>query len=747
MRPLAALAAALALTTLASAQQPAPAPAPAPAQAPRGPADVHGITAARVAVDLVVRDKKGRLVRDLKASDVEVLEDGAPQDILSIRLVDTGGGARVAPATGAAPAAADPSAPTPDENPLFLAFLFDRLSPQARRTAHDAAIEWLQRPAPASRQVGVFRIDQRLDTLKSFSNDTAAARQAVDLILESAPSSFASKSDRERLRALRQSMLAIGDPDRAGPKGGSPAAVPGPLPADSSGLEVARSMDALRGSQPGTLGDHSAAYGLLRVESAMLEAMEALERDQQGLTTVNSILALVNGLKNAPGRKAIVFFSEGLVLPPRAAEALRSVVSEANRGAVTIYAADAAGLRTVSSASETRRDLASVSQVLENRDSARPGELLKAIERNEDLLRSDPQSGLSALARQTGGFLVSDTNAIARSLQVAEEDLSAYYLLEYAPSNELWDGRFRRIEVKVRQPGAHVQARQGYFAAKTPMPTPLLAYEAPVLAALELAPRSKDVTFAAAALRMPDLADEYAVPIVVDVPGDAPTLVPDEKQKRYQQDFTVLVLVRDGTGRVLRKLSRRVATGGALDKADEARKGRLLVLRETWLPPGLYTVEVAVQDAPSGRLGVQRIPLEIADESQMGLRVSHLAVVGHVAPRGEGRADAPSLVTEGLQLYPSAGATVSLAAGKPIAFFMSAQSLPGRPTPRAMIELLRDGTAVFQAPVEFKAAIARSTLLGGVPLEGLSPGPYLLRASVQDGVDLAVRSLPLTLAP
>ena len=96
----------------------------------------------------------------------------------------------------------------------------------------------------------------------------------------------------------------------------------------------------------------------------MLEAAEALERDQQGLATLNAILALVNGLKTAPGRKAIVFFSEGLVLPPRVAETLRTVVAEANRGGVTFYAADAAGLRTVSSASETRRDLASIAQVL-----------------------------------------------------------------------------------------------------------------------------------------------------------------------------------------------------------------------------------------------------------------------------------------------------------------------------------------------------------------------------------------------
>ena len=109
---------------------------------------------------------------------------------------------------------------------------------------------------------------------------------------------------------------------------------------------------------------------------------------------------------------------------------------------------------------------------------------------------------------------MSDTNAIARSLQAAEEDLASYYLLEYAPGNELWDGRFRRIEVKVRRPGVHVQARQGYFAVRTTMPTPRLDYESPVLAALEMAPRANDFAFRSAVVQVPDQADEGAVPVL-----------------------------------------------------------------------------------------------------------------------------------------------------------------------------------------------------------------------------------------
>jgi VWFA-related protein len=718
-------------------------------------AETVGVTAARVAVDLVVRDKKGRLVRDLKASDIEVLEDGMPQEVLSVRLVDIVGGARALPppppdrptppsAPSSSPAPGPSVAPEADEHPLFLAFLFDRLSPQARRTAYDAAIEWLQRPAPARRYVGVFRIDQVLDTLRPFSDDDAGAAQAVHVILESTPTTYQAKSDREQLRGLRRTMLGLGG-------AGSPASAAGSSAAEFAGQEVG-AQDIGSGVQG--LWERSIAYFKLRAQIAMLEASEALERDQQGLTTVNSILALVNGLKTAPGRKAVVFFSEGLVLPPRVASALRAVIAEANRGGITFYAADAGGLRTVSGADETRRELAGIVQEIRQGELARPGggpdapsrPMTKALERNEDILRLDPKSGLGTLARETGGFLVSDTNDIARSLHVAEEDLASYYLLEYAPGNELWDGRFRRIEVRVRRPGVHVQARQGYFAVRTPLPTPLLHYESPVLAALEMAPRANDLPFLLAVAQVPDQADESAVPVLVEVAGDVPTLDLDPKAKRYQQDFTVLVLLRDEGGRVVRKLSRRFATAGPLEKAEEARRARILVLRETWLPPGRYTVETAVQDAASGRLGVQRAPLEIPATTDT-LRVSSLVVVGHAAPRGEGPAEAPALVAQGMQIYPSAAGPVSASAGRPLPFFLVASPAPGRDVLRATVELRQDETPVFSAPADFTSAIGRSTLLGGVPLDGIAPGDYELRVTVADGVDRAVRWAKVTIAP
>ena len=55
--------------------------------APSAPGSTIRVTTTEVALDLVVRNKKGRQVKNLKADDVEIYEDGARQQLLSFRLV------------------------------------------------------------------------------------------------------------------------------------------------------------------------------------------------------------------------------------------------------------------------------------------------------------------------------------------------------------------------------------------------------------------------------------------------------------------------------------------------------------------------------------------------------------------------------------------------------------------------------------------------------------------------------------
>jgi VWFA-related protein len=708
-----------------------------------GPPPTIAVTAAEVAVDFVVRDKKGRIVRDLRTADVEVYEDGVRQDVALFQLVTT---APVAETTAATPAAGSapvgsteaPAPPAPDvEREAVLALVFDRLSPIARRNACEAALEWLKRPAVRGRAVGVFRIDQGLQQLQPFTDDRGPVMQALDDVQNATPMSFSSREDRERIRTLRQQIALIE---------GRVVAAAGPLSAaDSSAPMVA--PDSWRRSGPAK----EVARRQLASELAMLQALETLESDQQGLATTNGLLALVNGLRTLPGRKAVVFFSEGLVLPDRVVGTLSSVISEANRGGVAFYAADAAGLRTKSGADETRRELTATADALQAASEsdtslgARPG-MTRLLERNEEMLRLDPSSGLGALARETGGFLIRDTNDISGGLGRVEEELGAYYLLSYAPKNEAWDGRYRRIELRPRRSGLAVQARRGYYAVRTPTPTPVLEHEAPALARLERTPEAREMPVRARAACFPAADGDSVLAIAAELPGSAPSLRPDKDSGDLAQDFTVMALVRDASGRVVHKASRRYALSWPKSKAEEVRRGRILFERDAVLPPGRYTVEVVAYDAQAEAAGVDRLAVVAPSSTRGGLRLSTLVVVGHAEPRGTG--EAWPLQYQGLQLYPSFGEAVAVGAGKPLAFLFTAR--PGdQPLSEATLELVRGSETVRRAGVPLPPPDADGQLrvVSGLTIDGLAPGAYVLRLVLSDGRAFETRTAEVTLAP
>jgi len=720
------------------------APPPGGAQAPEAP-PVIPVTAAEVAVDFVVRDKKGRIVRDLRSSDVEVLEDGVRQEVALFRLVttssveETQGPAEATPTPPpvASPEATTPAPPAPDvEREAVLALVFDRLSPVARRTACDAALEWVKRPAVRGRAVGVFRIDQGLEQLLSFTDDRGLVFQALDDVVNAVPTAFSSREDRERMRTLRQQIALIE---------GRVTSAAGPLSAADSSVPMV-APDTWRRSGPAK----EVARRQLSTELAMLQALESLERDQQGLATTNGLLALVSGLKTLPGRKAVVFFSEGLALPDRVVGTLSEVISEANRGGVSFYAADAAGLRTKSAADEMRRELTATSDAIQaatESDSslgARSG-MTRLLERNEDALRLDPASGLGALARETGGFLIRDTNDISGGLGRVEEELGAYYLLSYSPKNEAWDGRYRRIEVRPRRSGVTVQARRGYYAVRTPTPTPVLEHEAPALARLETAPRSRDLPVRARALQFPVEDGDSVLAIAAELPGGAPSLRPGEADELLQ-DFTVMALVRDASGRVVHKSSRRYALAWPKGKADEVRRGRILFERDALLPPGRYTVEVVAFDAQAGTSGVDRVAVATPAAAGGARRLSSLVLVGHAERSALGSAG--PLQYQGLLLYPTFGEAVSVGAGKPLAFLFTLR--PGdRPLPEARVELLSGNAVVRGADVPLPPSDATGQLrvVSGLPIEGVAAGAYTLRLTLSDGRSLESRSAEVTLAP
>jgi VWFA-related protein len=604
-----------------------------------------------------------------------------------------------------------------------VAVAFDRLTPAARSFAQQAALGYLDRALPARSWMGVFSIDRGLSTLQRFTDDRDALRRSLDRAAAAAPASFAGLRERDAIRNA-YAGLATG----FGQAHVAAAELSGVPECRSAEDEVVRRMEIL--------------------ESRLMESFESLERDQQGFATTHALLALIGALEPLPGRKAILLFSEGLVIPADVEASFVSVIAAANRANVSIYGADAGGLRAASAGDETRRTIDSLQTRLQLQDdgagnplsrggSARdPTSGLALLERNEDTLRFDPGSGLGRLADQTGGFLIRDTNDLSSGLAEMSEDLSAYYLLSYTPRNEDYDGRFRTITVKVKRPHGRLQARKGYLAVKTALPVPALDYEAPALARLESGPRATAVPLRLRGLQFPAEPPLSVVPIMVEVPA------------RGLHELTIVVLVRDATRRVIAKMSQRYALSGAGEDPDAAR--RVLFYRETHLSPGSYKLEAIAYDARSGAAGTTTSTLEVLPAALDHLRASSLMVVGSAEKLGAGESTAPKPLRYGdVLLYPNLGQAVRREADRALTFFVTAWPASERPAIDARLEVVHDGRTVSatRSTSLRPDAEGRIQLASSVPLERLAPGAYELRLTLTDGQDEQVRTAAVPIAP
>src|SRR5438128_12680876 len=159
-------------------------PARLRAQSPQDKQDKEDnlvLRANEVVLDVVVRDKKGHSIKDLKPSDFEVYEDGVRQEIASFRLISRE--AATETKTGPKPTATAPAPPpaTPREpfsNISLVAMAFDHLSANGRNLAQKAAMNFINESLQPDDQVSVCVIDQSLRIVQQFTNDSQLLRQA-----------------------------------------------------------------------------------------------------------------------------------------------------------------------------------------------------------------------------------------------------------------------------------------------------------------------------------------------------------------------------------------------------------------------------------------------------------------------------------------------------------------------------------------------------------------------------------------
>lgn len=165
-------------------------------------------------------------------------------------------------------------------------------------------------------------------------------------------------------------------------------------------------------------------------------------------TTLMAMQGLLNGLARVPGRKSVLFMTEGFFFEESWAD-LRILVGQAARANVRIYTIDALGLRRNSDGTE----LSSMNP-LETGGQVPIGAY------------NTTEEGPNMLANDTGGYVIRRTNDFAAAMTEIARDASSYYVLGFSPPDSSLTGRFRELTVKVKRSGVKVRARRGYLAAK-----------------------------------------------------------------------------------------------------------------------------------------------------------------------------------------------------------------------------------------------------------------------------------------
>lgn len=149
--------------------------APAPSRCQALPSPTLRANVEEVSLELVVRDRRGRIVRDLVPGDLRIANEGTPVKVTSLRFVPV---------------------EQPSKTNRRVALLFDALSVEASKLARQAAEEMV-RGAGESTDFAVLAITPRMRLVETFTHDRSLLARAVGTATEAR----ANKSSPGRCRA------------------------------------------------------------------------------------------------------------------------------------------------------------------------------------------------------------------------------------------------------------------------------------------------------------------------------------------------------------------------------------------------------------------------------------------------------------------------------------------------------------------------------------------------------------------
>lgn len=394
---------------------------------PKDDGDVVKISTNLIQLDVVVTDKKGNQVTDLKPEDFEIYENGKKQDISNFSYIFN--------KTAKKPTDSQPSIlKSKDKFPIPPPPSKLKLE-QIRRT-YAIVIDDLG--------ISFDNIYWTQQSLKKFINNEMQEGDLVAIIRTGsgigALQSFTSD---------KRQLLAAIDKIKWNPQGRGGISTFAPI------------HSTLKENLDGKIGaDGKVKRSQGKDEEITSQILtDEFRNENFAVGTLGALNYIIRGMRELPGRKSLMLVSEGFPGISRSGElptqnriynSLKILADLANRSSVVIYTLDPRGLQ--------------VSGMVSAEDDVTGTADIRVQTREQDFFAS--QQTLRYLAYETGGIPYVNQNNLADGLEKAVEDQSGYYLIGYQPDSDAFDAKknkFNKLTVKIKRDDLKVRYRSGFF--------------------------------------------------------------------------------------------------------------------------------------------------------------------------------------------------------------------------------------------------------------------------------------------
>jgi VWFA-related protein len=688
--------------SVTSAQQTTPAPTPKPQD------DVVRVYTELVQTDVMVFDKQGKFVNGLAANDFELRVDGKPRPIQAFEQITAGSDeeSQLAAARGAN--TINLKRPVPLDRGRIVFFYIDdfHMDLQGVLAAKKVINHFIDKEMGQNDQAAIASATGQIGFLQQLTAERMILRLALD--------------------RLTSRDYSVRDPDRPA-MGEYEALLIDRLDRDVFDFFVTETIRL----NPGMSRDQAAAIVRGRAEATMTQYARLSQNTLLGLER------LVQTAKNLPGRKVLFFLSGGFLIENRRGDSiskLRDITNAAAKSGVVIYSMDTRGL------------VASLQDAATERPFDPFGRL--TLSSQEEL--GATQDGMNALAVDTGGKAIFNTNDLKQGLAPAIKETSTYYLLAWKPDAEVQkQGRFRNLEVKlIGRPNLLVRVRKGYFDLD-PAPPAAVAKASPTPSQTKTAPaRLRESLLAPYPERsLPILisADYYDVadkgPMLstaIQVPGEF-LIFGQQPDGKIQAVLDLSAVYLDDKGALKNSFLERIVTTAPDLETAKTYRNDITFTYPTKLPPGLYQVRVAARDDQSGKVGSAHAWIEIPDLANKKLTMSTLLL----GERTQAMMTNVSSNTGGVNPVALSGShrfrRESTLRFLIFAYNATFATTDQKPDVAVQVQVIRDDqpvitTALRKVNTEGVTDLARLPYAAEIPLGELVPGRYLLKVTVIDRV-------------